>query len=242
MAKFIVIGFYTDKYSDKAYRLMVSAKKFGIPYDLVRVQDVHSSISTKGLRGSDNTKPNLILAMMNKYPNIKSFVYMDSDMVIRNYPNFSDEMLNGIDNYMCNWEGTTDKIVSIGAVKIYSNNDTTKEMLSKWHHYCKIYPNIPDDVMLDKIHNNIEKFPNLQNLPPQFCDAIISKAKGEDVDLNTTIFEHPDTMSDNTKREYTAEERRFLNRNNNELSTYPKMWIAFFLIIIILIIFSFTKK
>lgn len=217
MNNWIIIGFYNDNYCDKATRLMQSVRRYNLPIDLVKIDYVHKSISNKGTVESNNTKPNFILTMMDKYPHIKNFVYLDCDMVVNNFPDFSEYgvKLNGVNNYLCNWNtDSTDKIANMGAVQIYSNNDQTKEVLRKWHYYSKMYPNVVDDQMLSYIHNNIEKIPSMNNLPVEFCYYNIPHQDKKGITERQSVFKHPDTISDNTKRKYEIREWELLKANN----------------------------
>lgn len=114
------------------------------------------------------TKAEFILSQMDKYPDIQTFIYLDSDIVIRCEPHFYIK-LDGSTNYLYSWNWNNNYINISGFVQVYCNNIKTQQFLKYWHALCTIYPYIEDDKLLNYCHNNIYKVPNLELLSKEYA-------------------------------------------------------------------------
>ena len=79
---FVVVSFYTPKYTECVKRLKRSLKKFGIPHDIEKIKSNGEWIVNA------NRKATFIKCKFSIYN--EPVVWVDADAVIRKYPDYFD--------------------------------------------------------------------------------------------------------------------------------------------------------
>jgi hypothetical protein len=85
---FIVCAFFTPnemRYFKFAQRLLTSCEKFGLPYCIYQVSDIHRSINVNGCDDLAFTKANFIAYNIARFPD-KNILYLDCDVLFVEYP------------------------------------------------------------------------------------------------------------------------------------------------------------
>ncbi|GEM_PF-754616 len=102
---FVVCAMCTpgERYHRYANRLADSCERFELPYRIVNVPSVHTSISLKGTHDLSLTKANFIASMMEQLPG-KNILYVDVDVLFADYPRRIAEISDfGYDLALYNW-------------------------------------------------------------------------------------------------------------------------------------------
>lgn len=100
-APFVVAGFFTPDYADRAERLARSCAATGVAFALHEVAAVHRSISPRG-RLEGVSKPDFILDALERFR--RPVLYVDVDCVLRAYPVLVERLLaGGADVALYNW-------------------------------------------------------------------------------------------------------------------------------------------
>jgi hypothetical protein len=103
---FIVCAFFTPnemRYSKFAQRLLTSCDKFGLPYCIYQIPDIHRSINLNGCDDLAFTKANFIAYNIARFPD-KNILYVDVDVLFVEYPERIEEISrDGYDFAVYNW-------------------------------------------------------------------------------------------------------------------------------------------
>lgn len=100
--KFFTITAATKEYMPRALELKESGLKHGVEVNIIELEDIHRSISPKGLLLSQNTKAHLILEKLRKVE--APVLWLDSDVTIENFPVLLDTILEDcVDLAIYNW-------------------------------------------------------------------------------------------------------------------------------------------
>lgn len=102
---FVVCVMFTpgDRYQRYANRLADSCERFELPYRIVTVPSVHTSLNLRGTGDPACTKANFIAFMMDQFPG-KNILYLDVDVLFMEYPQRIVEISRaGYDLALYNW-------------------------------------------------------------------------------------------------------------------------------------------
>ena len=100
---YVIGAMFTTGYAQKAERLAMSCEKFGLPYTIHEVPEVHRSIN--GRLGTGNlsfTKPNFIHHLLEAHK--KPVLYLDADCEVVSEPRLIDDLVkSSCDFAIYNW-------------------------------------------------------------------------------------------------------------------------------------------
>jgi len=183
---FIVCGMYTKEYFEMALRLKNSLERFNLPYGLFEIPTIHSSISYRGNSSSEFNKPKFISAMFERYKLPVLYIDVDC-VIDSYPQLIDEILNEGYEFAIFNWLSSerNDAYVSVnlpglesnrfyvyshginqidegqlrcsGAVQLWSNKDSTRELLNIWNETILRNPFSADDECLDYAFNNFKK-------------------------------------------------------------------------------------
>lgn len=100
--KFFTLTAATKEYMPRALELKESGLKHGVEICIIELEEIHRSISPKGLLLSQNTKAHLILEKLREVE--APVLWLDSDVTIENPPVLLDKILEDrVDLAIYNW-------------------------------------------------------------------------------------------------------------------------------------------
>jgi hypothetical protein len=111
---YVVGAMFTAAYFEKAERLAASCERFGLPYALHEVPNVHQSISARGNGDLSYTKANFIRHMLSAHG--KSVLYVDADCTFAAAPELIDQLARSrCDFAIYNWyaDEYTDRFIPV---------------------------------------------------------------------------------------------------------------------------------
>jgi hypothetical protein len=141
---FIVCALFTSdktQYYKYACRLAASCEKFGLPYSICQIPDIHRSIN---LNGSDDlafTKANFIAYNMARFPD-KNILYVDVDFLFVNHPMMiADISETGCNFAIYNWLSDEHNEAYVPLMKEFEGKTVFSEFYKYSHHigyYCNM--------------------------------------------------------------------------------------------------------
>jgi len=165
----LVVGYYTknNRYADHAEKLIRSLQNFGIPHEVVPIEDLGS------WDANTHYKSIFLKEMIEKHRK-KSLVYVDVDAVFLRYPALFDKLdadksvkiaVHILDHQKYRRKGVASELLS-GTIFLRAC-DEVSIIIDEWVEVCKNNPRLWDQVALDRVLRGRNR--TFHVLPPEYC-------------------------------------------------------------------------
>lgn len=162
----LIVGYYTDSYKSYVDTLKQSCEEHACPCYFEHIQD------QGGWYKNTQYKPTFLMSMLDKFPDIDAFIYIDVDAVIKRFPILFDRLENYpdiqfaahiLDHTKYRRKNHPPELLS--GTLYMKNTQYVREVLERWQEACSSDSQIWDQRALALVLSENQYF----NLPEEYC-------------------------------------------------------------------------